>query len=291
MLSRILVAAFLTILSLPAYCQSPPANTRTTVPGSQGTPPVQNGQSGRPEKFEVLSIRPVPSIQVRRNSIENPTPNGYRATANLGEMVKFVYSPPGPAWTYLFAEMRNEPSWFADYYDIEAHVSQADLKAWQEQSRDHELLRSALRAALKERCKLAIHEEPSQKPIFELVIAKRGPKLKPAASGSALPIGVKLESGGVKTGIGSRAADGWNYYGATMLDLALDLTILSPGTPVRDRTGLTGRYDFSVHRVQLEPGEQQVYGYAIGPLGLDLRTGRENRPMLVIDRVERPTPN
>lgn len=32
MYSRLLVAAFLTVLSLPAYCQSPPANQLTTVP-------------------------------------------------------------------------------------------------------------------------------------------------------------------------------------------------------------------------------------------------------------------
>jgi hypothetical protein len=32
MFSRILVAAFLTVLSLPAYCQSPPANQTSTVP-------------------------------------------------------------------------------------------------------------------------------------------------------------------------------------------------------------------------------------------------------------------
>ena len=32
MFSRVLVAAFLTVLSLPAYCQSPPANQSSTVP-------------------------------------------------------------------------------------------------------------------------------------------------------------------------------------------------------------------------------------------------------------------
>lgn len=32
MFSRILVGAFLAVLSLPAYCQSPPANNLTTVP-------------------------------------------------------------------------------------------------------------------------------------------------------------------------------------------------------------------------------------------------------------------
>ena len=37
--------------------------------------------------------------------------------------------------------------------------AEADIKAWQSQ-KHFELLRSALRNALKERCKLAIHEEP-----------------------------------------------------------------------------------------------------------------------------------
>jgi len=181
------------------------------------------GQAAKEFKFEVFSIRPISLPVGARRGIPDPTPNGFSTTANLSLAVKFAYGPPGPIWTWLYLKTRNEPSWFGQDYAIDARVSQADLKAWQNQSRDHELLRSALRAALRERCKLVIHEEPSQERIYELVVAKGGPKLK-AAAASALPAGVKLESGGVMTGIGAQGNDGWNYHGATMLDLAQNLS-------------------------------------------------------------------
>jgi uncharacterized protein (TIGR03435 family) len=94
----------------------------------------------------------------------------------------------GNSFTWSSVEVRHQPDWLAEYYDIEARVSQADLKAWQNQLKNHELLRSALRAALKERCKLAIGEEWSQARMFELVIAKGGPKLRTAALDAALPL-------------------------------------------------------------------------------------------------------
>ena len=255
---------------------------------------AQDGRSGAPErefKFEVFSMRPVQLQAGGLQGIPDPTPNGFRTTANLSQMMKFAYGPPGNGMMWLYAKTRNEPSWFGDYYAIEARVSQTDLKAWQSQTRDHELLRSALRAALKERCKLAVHEQPSQEQIFELVVAKGGPKLKAAAPNAPLPVGLKLESGGVATGIGPRGDYGWEYHSATVQDLAQRLSLVSITIPVRDRTGLTGRYDFSVRQAPLQPGEDRVYIYPVDPLGLKLKPGTENGPVLVIDHVEKPAAN
>jgi uncharacterized protein (TIGR03435 family) len=75
-----------------------------------------------------------------------------------------------------------------------------------------------------------------------------------------------------------------------MQDLAYRLTGIFFDGPVRDRTGLTGRYDFSVPRVDT-PGENRGYGYSVADLGLQLKRGTESRPILVIDHVERPTQN
>jgi uncharacterized protein (TIGR03435 family) len=92
------------------------------------------------------------------------------------------------------------------------------------------------------------------------------------------------------TPIGS-GTDGWTFYGATMLDLAQYLTMSTVVIPVRDRTGLTGSYDFPVRRIATPDEEEQVYGHVIGPLGLELKPGTEIRSALVVDHVERPTPN
>jgi uncharacterized protein (TIGR03435 family) len=136
-------------------------------------------------------------------------------------------------------------------------VSQADLKAWQNQNpKTHDLLHSALRAALKERFKLAVQEEPAQRTIFELVVAKARTQVE--TDGSRRDPSRWRESGerGVMTGIGPRGADGWKFHGATMQDLAdMMLQVFFDGL-VRDRTGLTGRQDFQVPRVET-PGENR----------------------------------
>jgi uncharacterized protein (TIGR03435 family) len=81
------------------------------------------------------------------------------------------------------------------------------------------------------------------------------------------------------------------FHGATMQDFAYRMLFLFGSVgPVRDRTGLTGRYDFRVLQVPA-PGEDAGFGYSVTDLGLELKRGTENRPILVIDHVERPTPN
>ena len=258
------------------------------------SPASAQSQPEKEFRFEVFSIRPMPPGQeVGKQGIPDPTPDGFFTTrTTLQQAVTYAYGPPGLLIVSMNSvKMRNDPPWFADYYDINARVSQSDLKAWQNQSKDHELLRAAIRAALKERCNLALHEQPTQERTFELVLAKGGPKLKPADPNTPLPVGVKLRSGGVMTGIGDRGRDGWNYHGATVQDLADQLSSASPGIPVRDRTGLTGRYDFPSPHVQVPADEERVYSFPVDRLGLKLKPGTENRPILVIDHVEKPTPN
>jgi len=239
-------------------------------------------------RFELCSIRLEPRGQQPSPGL---TPGGYRATLTLREAVLMAY---GPVSTLMWntVNLLNAPNWFyADRYNIDARVAQADLRAWQSQGGERELLRLALRTELKERFKLVIREQPSKEKMFELVVRKGGPKLKAAARGSTPPaVSVKLANGGFMTPIGS-GTDGWTFYGATMLDLAQYLTMSTVVIPVRDRTGLTGSYDFPVRRIATPDEEEQVYGHVIGPLGLELKPGTEIRSALVVDHVERPTPN
>ncbi len=257
---------------------------------------AQNAPSGSGSvsgfRFEVVSIKPVsrgPGVQL---GVGNPTPNGFTATAGMWQWLEFAFGPSAPALrTELWqdTEMKNEPGWVhQDLYSIDARVSQNDLKAWQSQTRNQDLLHSALRAALKERFKLALHEEPAKRTIIELVVSKRGPRLKPATPAASLPTGLPLESGGVRA-LGGKPTD-MDMRGATMQDLADALHYIFFDGPVRDRTGLTGRYDFYVPRIET-PGEDRGFSYSVADLGLEFRRGTENRPILVIDHIEKPTPN
>ena len=217
------------------------------------------------------------------------------------QMIMLVYAPGDSEdyTTWGTVATRNFPNWSGTFYDINARVAKADLNAWQHQNSQHELLRSAIRAALKERCKLAAHEEPSKAEDLELVVGKHAAPLRPAGPGFPgfeSRIGVPLSSGGV---MGQEIVNGKevkHFYGATMEDLAKFLINLARGTPVYDRTGLTGRYDFILREVTPLDSTPSVPTYfldkyPLNQLGPEPKRGMETRPMLVIDHIEPPTAN
>jgi uncharacterized protein (TIGR03435 family) len=255
---------------------------------------AQNGQTrpltDKDFRFEVVSIRPMTPGSSSFSMNTSPSQNGFDTTLSLWQAIILAYSNVDyRSWGSV--QVLNAPNWIGEFYNISARVSQADLKAWQSQGREHELLRAALRAVLKDRCRLAIHEQPSKGQIWELVIGKRGPQLKAAVANTVLPAGAKLESGGVLVQTVDHGTQVKTYYGATMQDLADFLSILARQIPVRDRTGLTGRYDFTFHSVQIPPDEEPVFSYPIDHLGLQIRRGSENRPILAIDHIEKPAAN
>jgi uncharacterized protein (TIGR03435 family) len=198
--------------------------------------------------------------------------------------------------------MINAPKWFhdipPDWYTINARVSDADRDAWRGQGRNHELLRSAMRDLLKQRCGLVVHEQPAEFPDYDLVIGRKGLKgLKATAPGSTPPKdAVGLPTGGFRLGTGPRNRPTWHYYGATISEL---IDFLSPpGTgsavpPVHDETGLGGRYDFALTMIE-EPSRdprEEIYNFPVEPLGLQLRPGKYPGFKLVIEHMEKPTGN
>jgi uncharacterized protein (TIGR03435 family) len=245
-------------------------------------------------KFEVVSLRPV-KVESEGMHSYGHTPDGLATSLSLYQMIMFAYSPDDlPTWISGkgVVTLQNAPAWLYDEYAINARVADEDREAWRNQGRNQELLGSALRDVLKERCKFAMHEVPTEIPDFKLVVAsKKGPKLKATAAGSALPNGgVSLASGGVM--VGEREPARWHYYGATMADLANFLT-KTAGRPVRDMTGLTGRYEFTIQVIDnpsYDPDEKQD-NWPLDSLGLALRPGKGAGITLVIDHIEKPTPN
>jgi uncharacterized protein (TIGR03435 family) len=87
-------------------------------------------------------------------------------------------SQPMMYWSQV--RMQNLPGWAnTEFYDVDARIAAKDIAAWSAQNeRNHERFRDALRSALKERCKLALHAVPSEMSYYSLVVAKQGAKLK-----------------------------------------------------------------------------------------------------------------
>jgi uncharacterized protein (TIGR03435 family) len=157
-----------------------------------------------------------------------------------------------------------------------------------------EQLRKMLQDLLAERFRLQLHHETQVREVYELTVAKNGPKLKRAAEGSGVDDFVP--------GAGPRPANRDNF------------PILSPGRPnvaqqvmlpnlvgrhVVDKTGLTGRYDFTLYFTQMSgqsPGPEEngppIEAAVQQQLGLKLALSKASMDVLVIDNSEKtPTGN
>jgi len=61
------------------------------------------------------------------------------------------------------------------------------------------------------------------------------------------------------------------------------------GSPVEDRTGLASQYNFRLTRVDIHADAPNEWGW--GALGLELKPVKIRTNALVIDHIERPSPN
>ncbi len=96
--------------------------------------------------------------------------------------------------------------------------------------------------------------------------------------------------------VGEGANGGRHLYGATIGTLSLVLSYPA-GRPVVDKTGLTGRYDMEVPRLQNltedapeGDGVSSIFAVVEG-FGLKLEMQKDPVEMLVVDQVERPSEN
>ena len=158
---------------------------------------------------------------------------------------------------------------------------------------NREQLLLMLQTLLRDRLKLAAHHESKELSIYALVVDKDGPKfhILEAAEQECYPM--------------CREAAPLNRLRQRDLpSLARYLTRLGAGKPVIDRTGLTGSFkiELDVQKIMgaaLEgggpPSNDNIYRATVDAmhdqLGLKLTSVRGPVDVLVIDHVERPTPD
>lgn len=246
--------------------------------------------------FEVVSIRP---SKPGTNWAQGPglLPDGFRQSGvSIGMMILTAYDPEPPI-RWGSAKLLNAPGWVGqDMYDIDTRVASEDVEAWQKQDKANPaLLRSALQATLKERCHLTLHTVPSQIPYLDLVIGKHGLKIKETPPDEVLPKGGFTFANGKMIFEDRNGAQVRHLYGVTMKEFATLLTLLSRDRPVQDKTGLTGRYDFTWQKQDSagnegDPGGQ-LYKWPIGNLGLALKPGVGPSSVFVVDHIDKPSPN
>ncbi len=181
------------------------------------------------------------------------------------------------------------PSWAEGArFDISAKIVDLDMEALRKLKRPQREM--MLRSLLVERFGLKWHIETKSLPIYEMVVAKGGAKLKPNPETSN------------PNGSMSTKNNDFTAHNIQLISLA-ELLSDELQRPVRDKTGLDGRYDFELKWSRDEssaaPSGDSNAGDALPSfftalqeqLGLKLQPAQGPVDTLVIDHLEVPTEN
>jgi uncharacterized protein (TIGR03435 family) len=215
--------------------------------------------------------------------ISNAAESHFR-TVNLPlrDLIQFAYGLPD-------SQILGGPAWIGSImYDIDAKSDSsidAQLHALpnEEARRQKQLMVQAL---LADRFQLKAHQETRQLPVYALVITKDGPKFKPSKIN-----GTTVDSG--RAHLHVAGSDD------TISILARELARVL-GRVVLNQTGLNGRYDLSLRWTPDDAATSAPSAPDVPPgiftaireqLGLKLESTKGPVPVLVIDSVEKPSPN
>jgi uncharacterized protein (TIGR03435 family) len=228
-----------------------------------------------PPGFEALSIRPHKSGDLMsRDLFINSKFTGTNIT--LQTLIQDAYGIQND-------QISGGPNWLnSETFDIEAKTDQSKGK-WP----------ALLQALLADRFKLAFHHETKELAVYALFIAKNGPKLQEARPGDTYPNGIKRLDG-LPGGAGTlhMDRDRITAQGVPIATLAGWLS-QQLGHAVLDKTGLTGKYDFTLQWP--EDGSKSFETLVSTPiqeqLGLRLEPQTAPREILIVDRIEKPSEN
>ncbi|MGH9239026.1 MAG: TIGR03435 family protein [Vicinamibacterales bacterium] len=250
-------------------------------------------------RFEVASVKRNPS-GLGRSMIENVQPSGLWHLTNVPTraLIRTAYR----VHDFLIV---GAPDWVqTEHYDVVARAS-GDLRPVSPGApRAHFLM---LRSFLMDRFKLKAHLETRDAPVFALVVARADGKLEaglvPANDDCAAIVAAEIKGERPASPPGERPACGMiagpnRIAGGnqSMSQLATSLTGRMDRM-VLDRTGLSGVFSFTLDFVpdgtpidatQNLPSLQTALQEQ---LGLKLEPARGPVEFLVIDSVERPTPD
>jgi uncharacterized protein (TIGR03435 family) len=237
--------------------------------------------------FDVVSIHLAPPSPDGHNHIWNDIHESHFRTGNLSvrDLIQYAYNLPK-------SQILGGPPWLdSAMYDIDAKSApEQDLRLKAMSSNDAaQQKRLMVQALLADRFALATHNETRQLPIYNLVLAKGGPKFQPSTYE-----GTSINTGRSRMHI----AGSDDTIGLLARELAQ-----SQGRVVVNKTSLSGRFDLTL-RWTPDDAPPPVLNGAPDPsappglftaiqeqLGLKLEPAKGPVGVLVIDKINQPTPN
>ena len=234
--------------------------------------------------FDVATIKPNPSGGSRLQGIFPKGRHLMIVNGSLQDMIVFAFS-------LQLKQVVGAPEWTAnDRYDVDAVPDQPGTPSLEQ-------MRNMLRKLLVERFKLTIHHEKREMSAYLLTVGKTGQKLTPSQIKGTLPgFGASPGTGGLTL----------HLVNGTMGDFTSFLQMLVLDKPVVDQTGITGRFDnnitFTPDQTQFNgqppklppadvPDAPDLFTAIQQQLGLKLAAEKIAVDVIVIDHVEKPSPN
>jgi bla regulator protein blaR1 len=262
------------------------------------------------------------SVSVKPSAAESPNPTYAGSKAH---MVRMFYGPQGytagnvtlrelieEAYGVQTDQIEGGPDWLnSARYDVQAKVDKVQVNPANREQMEQSRLENQkrLQMLLADQFKLVVSNETKSLPTYTLVVADGGSKLQPANSTDTMtgpdghPMGVHRmmmnQSKGQVMGFAAQGAS---------LDILADQLSRQLGTPVVDKTGLKGDYDFSLQWAAPAKGASQESGAAPEilqdetskasllsavqqQLGLKLEPQKAPMQVLVIEHVVKPEEN
>ena len=248
---------------------------------------------GKPLTFDVISIKE--NKAGTDMSLGRSIPDGISLeNAFLPQFIAHAYGVGhGTATNYV----SGLPHWAeVTHYDIQLKVGGDDLPAYRKLKGDQ--TRLMLQAVLADRFRLAAHMGAREVPVYNLIVARGGPKLHISDPADIYPNGIKMPDGSLH---GAILVERGHIIGqqATLSSLLFMFTDFS-GRPVVDKTGLTAKYDFNLQWTPNDrPGDPPPSDTA-GPglftaieeqLGLKLEPATGPVKIVIVDHIEKPSEN
>jgi uncharacterized protein (TIGR03435 family) len=252
------------------------ALTLAAAMSAQSQSPAPQPASAAPFSYEVVSIKP---HKGDRGPAWRSTGDSFLASDSLVTgLIMGAYDLVNPD------QISGLPGWAAsDAFDIVGKMDEQTAAAMHNLPINERKERQGamLQALLADRFQLKVHYETRELPVYNLVIAKGGSKLKEAAAGERAWMSMS------PTRLTATA------FGMHELVYSLSNDV---GRVVIDKTGLTGGYDFTLNwtpdgQQETADSEPDIFTAVEEQLGLKLVPAKGPVDTVVVDRIERPSPN